>query len=420
MNTLTIFRVASLTAILFTLVVKTSFSYTPLSWPTSGYLAYKYQNGSYIQDPVGDENPDDIDIVYSQGYPSSVYWQGSNNSYFFRLQVKGNPTHNSGLSQYRWQVYFATSSGPVAVAGIDGLADKVYVQGINANCPTFVFSNTMDGIRIISNPSPDNTYFVEFQVPLAAMTAASNNAINATTTIQYFYATSTNMNNINKDFMSFNGLPPAGVTLQNGGIFNGLENVNFSGPLPVELESFSARSRDEGGVILTWKTISEKNNYGFEVERSSNRIDWTSLGFVLGHGTVNTPQTYIYVDDQILSSVGVYYRLRQIDRDGTTENSPTIGVRLEHSSMNIPTMENYPNPFNPSTTISISLQSVSPVNLKVLDASGKIVRILSDGELLSEGIHSFQFHADALPSGVYFAILSTTAGTTSKAIVLNK
>ncbi|NOX17712.1 MAG: LamG domain-containing protein, partial [Chlorobi bacterium] len=83
-------------------------------------------------------------------------------------------------------------------------------------------------------------------------------------------------------------------------------------PLPVELTSFYANQAD-GQIVLNWETATEVDNYGFEIERASSRLvgttprqgEWTTIGFVQGHGNSNSPKSYSFVDDEAISGTVV-------------------------------------------------------------------------------------------------------------------
>jgi subtilisin family serine protease len=185
--------------------------------------------------------------------------------------------------------------------------------------------------------------------------------------------------------------------------------INSSDPLPVELTSFSAIIK-EGAVLLNWRTDTEVNNYGFEVQRSTRADKWDVLGFVEGHGNSNSPKEYNFKDIEI-NSAGIYsYRLKQIDNDGSYEFSKTIEVNLNVPS-NFELSQNYPNPFNPSTNIKFALPEKADVVIAVYNSLGEKVAEAFNGEL-EEGYHEVVFSAiggsasggnvSTLPSGVYF------------------
>jgi len=102
--------------------------------------------------------------------------------------------------------------------------------------------------------------------------------------------------------------------------------LNLDSPIPVELVSFTAQVV-ENAVRLVWGTASETNNFGFEIEKSFNGAVFSEIGFVEGKGTTTTPQQYIFEDNK-LSHGTLYYRLKQIDTDGSFAYSDVILVQI--------------------------------------------------------------------------------------------
>lgn len=171
-------------------------------------------------------------------------------------------------------------------------------------------------------------------------------------------------------------------------------------PLPVGLSSFTAKASNDQ-VHLRWETKTEVNNFGFEIERASTSPvqEWIKIGFVEGNGNSNSPKEYSFIDKNVLS--GNYaYRLKQIDTDGQFKYSPEVNVVVE-----VPTdyalEQNFPNPFNPSTTIKFSIPEAGMVKLTIFDLLGQEVKILVD-EPRQAGSYTELFNASGLNSGVYF------------------
>ena len=187
--------------------------------------------------------------------------------------------------------------------------------------------------------------------------------------------------------------------------------------LPVELTSFSAILTDKA-VLLNWITATEVNNYGFDVERMRDGEDWKALGFVEGNGNSNSPKEYSFVDNTVSNAGTYYYRLKQIDNDGTYEFSKAIEVNFG-SPINFELNQNYPNPFNPTTTISFNLPQSGNVTLKVFNSIGEEVVTLTDG-YIDAGVYTFNFNADGLPSGMYIYQLNTPEKTQVRKMILMK
>ena len=173
-------------------------------------------------------------------------------------------------------------------------------------------------------------------------------------------------------------------------------------PLPVELVNFQAKVFDNQ-VLLTWKTETEVDNYGFDIERQvsgrqSAVSNWAVIGFVEGHGNSNSPKEYSYEDKGPVGGSKFLYRLKQIDTDGSFKYSEVINVELEVGDFVL--YQNYPNPFNPATRIRFNIKSATRVKLEVYNLIGEQVRVLIDGNM-DEGTYEVEFNGRNLPSGVY-------------------
>ncbi len=193
-------------------------------------------------------------------------------------------------------------------------------------------------------------------------------------------------------------------------------------PVPVELISFSARHIDDA-VRLTWETATELNNYGFAVERSTDAENWEVVAFVPGSGTSFSPKRYEHADalgDDLARLPQLAYRLRQIDRDGTTDFSNIVFVKLGELPADVELYAAYPNPFNPATTISFAIRQPANVTLKVYNTFGQEVATLLRGSAMDAGLHTVAFSGDRLPSGVYMAVLEADGALQQQKLVLNK
>jgi hypothetical protein len=199
-----------------------------------------------------------------------------------------------------------------------------------------------------------------------------------------------------------------------------LGDAGTGDPLPVELTSFSA-SVNGASVFLSWITETEVNNYGFEIERASSLTSptnrWQKIGFVQGHGNSNSPKEYSFTDIP-QGGTKFQYRLKQIDTDGKFNYSTAIVVDIETPNK-FELKQNTPNPFNPTTRISYSLQTDGLVMLDVYDIIGREVASLEKG-YKEAGSYSVTFDGSKFSSGVYLCKLTYGLYTASIKMILMK
>ncbi|MBI5727071.1 MAG: T9SS type A sorting domain-containing protein [Ignavibacteriales bacterium] len=177
------------------------------------------------------------------------------------------------------------------------------------------------------------------------------------------------------------------------------DNLGFgmNGVLPVELSNFGSKIIS-GKVNLNWSTATEINNVGFNVQRSSDKLNWKNLGFVEGAGNSNSTRHYSFIDNN--AQVGTYYyRLKQTDNDGSVKFYNAIEVKV-NTPDNFSLNQNYPNPFNPGTTISYAVPMDTKVELNVYSLTGQLVKTLVN-QVQTAGYYSVPFNAGDLSSGLY-------------------
>jgi hypothetical protein len=186
--------------------------------------------------------------------------------------------------------------------------------------------------------------------------------------------------------------------------------------IPVELTSFTGIANN-GTVELNWTTASETNNQMFEIQRQSSGSEFSTIGFVNGHGTTTETQQYNYVDRTV--STGIYsYRIKQNDFDGTYEYSDVVEVDVQ-TPLTFALDQNYPNPFNPSTSIKYSVPETGNVRLAVFNLIGEEVAVLVNGTVQA-GQYEVSFNASSLPSGVYLYKLQSANSVEVKKMMLLK
>ncbi|WP_139925096.1 T9SS type A sorting domain-containing protein [Hymenobacter sp. DG01] len=170
-------------------------------------------------------------------------------------------------------------------------------------------------------------------------------------------------------------------------------------PLPVQLNLFAAVAQGRNAV-LTWATAQELNNKGFEVEVSTDGRSFQRVGFVAGHGTTATAQQYRYTDAGAAArGHQQYYRLRQLDLDGTASYSPVKPVVFDAAPA-VATLSAHPNPAHDAYTIVLTAAHAQTAQLAIYDAVGRQVGQLFVPLQVGENRLPAAFTATQ-PTGVY-------------------
>ncbi len=192
--------------------------------------------------------------------------------------------------------------------------------------------------------------------------------------------------------------------------------VDINLVIPVELANFEAKFENEK-VILNWVTISESNNFGFKIERKFENCEWQEIGFIPGHGSTTIENHYSFIDKNVYPGE-LYYRLKQIDNDGTFSYSE-IQKLIVFNPYKYSLHQNYPNPFNSSTRITFELPELSNVCIEILNLKGeKVIELFRGKE--QAGKHSMIWNASEFSTGTYFIRMQTDQSLQMKRCVLIK
>ena len=167
-------------------------------------------------------------------------------------------------------------------------------------------------------------------------------------------------------------------------------------PLPITLISFSANNNGTG-VSLSWSTGSEINNDYFIVQKSVDGANFETLEQVAGAGNSSHVNNYAIVDNGSVTTV-TYYRLKQVDFDGTATHS--YPVAIESAQAAGAELSVFPNPASGSVNLSFTnADKGSLLNVTITDISGKVV-YANTSVTSSERTYN-NFDASSLASGMY-------------------
>lgn len=202
-----------------------------------------------------------------------------------------------------------------------------------------------------------------------------------------------------------------GVTGQ--GPSPGTVTITCLGSLPIHLINFKAVLLDQE-VKLVWSTATEKDNHGFDIERSADNRNWTTLGFVPGHGTTAEKSEYAFTDDHPLAGVN-YYRLKQMDTDGSFQHTPMVVADVHANALQF---DIFPNPSTDGTlTFRTVSQREGEAQVEIWDWAG--YKVWNETQRLWEGTTVWPVPMTNFPKGTYSVRLQMPDGTVQfKKIVL--
>lgn len=175
-----------------------------------------------------------------------------------------------------------------------------------------------------------------------------------------------------------------------------------SNPLPVELLEFEAGCENQE-VWLRWSTASESNNDYFKIERSENGTSWSFLSSIPGAGNSNTIKTYLYQDADPLSAQA-YYRLSQIDYDGSVTTYPAVVAQCNEEGTADYLML-YPNPATEQVQLLINVAAETTSHLVITDMLGQ--QILVQDLALQAGSNTFSLDIRQLAEAYYYISVVT-------------
>ncbi len=323
------------------------------------------------------------------------------------------PTDLTGIIQAN--SYYLIQEGAGTKGGIElpatpNLIDSISISGTGGK---IVLVNSTDTLKVL-NPIESNNV-IDFLGYGSTVNASETKYISAPDN----YQSLRRKDNYGNNTYGTNG---SGWDSDNNSLDFYKQIVDSSTPpLPVELTSFTASLTENNEFRLSWETQTEINNYGFEIQRQSpSSAIWESIGFMPGYENTKSRHSYYFIDRKVFS-IGIYfYRLKQIDLDGSYIFSFITKVELiAPNKFNL--NQNYPNPFNPSTVIEYNIPEECFVDIDLFNVAGiKILDIIAKNH--TAGNYKILFNGASLASGIYFyrvqAIANGKIFTMSKKMIL--
>ncbi len=172
-------------------------------------------------------------------------------------------------------------------------------------------------------------------------------------------------------------------------------NIFFSNTvLPITLSSFDVRKNNEKQNQLSWTTESEKNASLFEIEKSVDGKSWIIIGTVNAVGITARRENYSFIDKN--PTAKNYYRLKMIDRDGSSEYSKVVSVSNRISTI----LNLYPNPVKEQLSFNIEGGNINEANIQVINICGQVVLVSKN--TIGRNATPISLDTNELQAGVYF------------------
>ena len=172
--------------------------------------------------------------------------------------------------------------------------------------------------------------------------------------------------------------------------------------LPIQLSSFTA-TNNNADILLHWQTSMEQNCDRFNVQRSTDGLNFTTIGQERAKGNSSTPTDYQFADQTAKDLPGiktVFYRLETMDLDARKTYSPVVSVKLDNDKEGLLVLQ---NPVNNDLRLQILSTEKKNASLIITDAQGR--QLLKKPFLLNNGLNSVAIPVGGLPRGLYYVTM---------------
>jgi hypothetical protein len=317
--------------------------------------------------------------------------------------VWSNPAGNGSLkavSSNTWGVndYYQFSLSTTGYAGISVSVDH---NGSGTGPGIWKFQYSTDGTNFTDFGSP-------YTIPASiTWNNATPNAA-GTTTFSFDLSSVTALNNAATVY--FRVVDNSTTSISGGAVGTGgtsrVDNITVSGftIFPINLLSFNG-SLNNNSVSLSWATTNEVNTSGFEIQRSANGRDFSTISFVSAKGSLIN-NSYSLLDEKSISGTN-YYRLKMVDKDGSVSYSQVVSIKTKSIGIGV-----YPNPVKGELTVQHE-GGIKGATISVLNFEGKEVMRAS----IQVGATQTSLDATKLAPGTYMVIYNNNGERLTKQFI---
>ena len=310
---------------------------------------------------------------------NTIFWGGTGDGFTRATNVTSSNNIFFGGNGDGWNKSAnASVSNTIFVGGIgDG-----WNKAANASVSNSIFAGSIgDGWNKAANVSASNTIFV------GGIGDGWNYAGNAAPSNSIFF----------------------------GGVGDGWSSTyRPMGSLPVNFLFFNARKQSNTIALLNWKTAQETNSSHFDVERSTDAVNFNFIGKVNAKGNTSTESNYNFTDNAPAKGFN-YYRLKQVDRDGRFIY--TVARVLNFDDLDAGFVKYYPNPTNGILNIELTDEIRKQEKWLTISTTGGIV--VDQFKIKANSNQIIPVMLGKYPKGIYFIQLKTICCNSTQRIVLH-
>lgn len=188
---------------------------------------------------------------------------------------------------------------------------------------------------------------------------------------------------------------------------------------PVVLSQFDAVYKNNQ-IVLNWKTVTEINNKGWEIEKvfasGLNPFVWQKIGAIDAANTNNS--SYNFIDANVAAGNTYQYRLKQIDIDGKVTYSNVITIKIASGKQNT-SIKLYPNPIKDFANLQLNIAENANLQLVLINQAGQIVQTILN-EDLQEGAYTRRINFTNIANGTYYIKAVNNSNIEAKIVVINR
>ncbi len=203
----------------------------------------------------------------------------------------------------------------------------------------------------------------------------------------------------------------------NSAITGDCSSIANGAPLPVEMTRFTAEPHEKY-IVLDWTTANELHNSGFEVQRGTDGRSFSKIGWLEGSGTTAIGKEYAFTDDEVQPNTLYYYRLRQLDHNGTENFTPVRSAMVKDNSR-LTVEQLFPNPVKSrgAANFHANAPQEGELDIQLFDARGSLVQQLSQS--VAAGANTFSLPMSEVVAGIYFIKMQLGKDVTYQRLVVN-